>query len=199
MFSPTQALKALSAHVEALFLFAFVWSVGCTVDLQGRRQFDAWLRSETASNTSPWVFPPNGTVSNIYPDRTQECVIGTGVDSSPSDVPQAVVLPSSARRVGKNRAAAFETAREVQSGASVSGKEPLEARPLLCIKICPMDAGEYGYPICYTCQPRDRFNTLIRANRIYLSFGEPLRGVDSFWGGRWPDTPRNKAFGVSRT
>lgn len=50
-------------HVEALFLFAFVWSVGCTVDATGRRQFDAWLKCETASNTSPWLFPSEGTVS----------------------------------------------------------------------------------------------------------------------------------------
>lgn len=58
-----QALKALVTHVEALFLFAFVWSVGCTVDQAGRRQFDAWLKCETASNTSPWLFPKEGTVS----------------------------------------------------------------------------------------------------------------------------------------
>lgn len=58
-----QAIKALVVHVEALFLFAFVWSVGCTVDEAGRRQFDAWLKCETASNTSPWLFPSEGTVS----------------------------------------------------------------------------------------------------------------------------------------
>lgn len=58
-----QECKALVTHVEALFLFAFVWSVGCTVDEIGRRQFDAWLRCETASNTSPWLFPTTGTVS----------------------------------------------------------------------------------------------------------------------------------------
>ncbi|CBJ31041.1 dynein heavy chain [Ectocarpus siliculosus] len=57
-----KALKALVTHVEALFLFAFVWSVGCTVDQAGRRQFDAWLKCETASNTSPWLFPKEGTV-----------------------------------------------------------------------------------------------------------------------------------------
>lgn len=59
----SKAIKALVAHVEALFLFAFVWSVGCTVDEAGRRQFDAWLKRKMASNTSPWLFPNGGTVS----------------------------------------------------------------------------------------------------------------------------------------
>lgn len=61
-----QACKALSTHMEALFLFAFVWSVGCTVDELGRKQFDAWMRCETASNTSPWLFPNAGTVSTFF-------------------------------------------------------------------------------------------------------------------------------------
>lgn len=66
--TPAKAIKALVVHVEALFLFAFVWSVGCTVDEAGRRQFDAWLKGETASNTSPWLFPKEGTVSSFCQD-----------------------------------------------------------------------------------------------------------------------------------
>jgi dynein heavy chain, axonemal len=55
--------------VEALFLFAIVWSVGATTDDKGRGVFDAFLRSEMVTHGSPWRFPKEGKVYDYVFDQ----------------------------------------------------------------------------------------------------------------------------------
>ena len=53
-----------------MFLFALVWSVGGCLDTEGRRRFDAWLRTVTVRDCDDVTrrrklilnFPPVGTV-----------------------------------------------------------------------------------------------------------------------------------------
>ncbi|KAG5177491.1 dynein heavy chain and region D6 of dynein motor-domain-containing protein [Tribonema minus] len=51
------AARALEARLEALFIFALIWSVGCTCDGAGRARFGAWLRGEMRANASRWELP----------------------------------------------------------------------------------------------------------------------------------------------
>jgi dynein heavy chain len=58
-FTPTQ------------FIFALIWSVGATVNDQGRAYFDAWLRSEMAScgvADKKFTFPNDGLVYDYFFD-----------------------------------------------------------------------------------------------------------------------------------
>ena len=41
---PESEFEKLYAHVEAVFLFSLVWSVGATVNAAGRHKFDCFVR-----------------------------------------------------------------------------------------------------------------------------------------------------------
>lgn len=60
---PSEVMIAdLVTCVDALFLFALVWSIGASVDDRSRKHFDAFLRSELISNKFPWQIPKGGSV-----------------------------------------------------------------------------------------------------------------------------------------
>jgi len=61
-------LELLDKNVESLFIFAFVWSVTCTVDTHGREVFDAFLKGEMALNGVTIPFPDmvDGHIAHIY-------------------------------------------------------------------------------------------------------------------------------------
>jgi len=50
-------LTVLHDQIEYLFVFALVWSIGCTIDETGRDLFDGYLRSEMAAQSSKASFP----------------------------------------------------------------------------------------------------------------------------------------------
>jgi len=55
-------LDNLESNLEPLFIFSLVWSVGCTVDLEGRRKFNHYLRDQMAKFSSKWQFPSEGMI-----------------------------------------------------------------------------------------------------------------------------------------
>jgi dynein heavy chain, axonemal len=57
-----QDVEDIANIMEPLFIFAMVWSLGCTVTTQGRRVLDSHIRGEMLMNSSPWPFPPEGKV-----------------------------------------------------------------------------------------------------------------------------------------
>jgi dynein heavy chain len=57
-----EAIDDVINHVEPQFMFALIWSVGATVNDQGRVQFSAYLRSEMAQQCATKKIPTEGFV-----------------------------------------------------------------------------------------------------------------------------------------
>jgi dynein heavy chain, axonemal len=57
-----ERIAALEAELPALFMFSFVWSVASTVDDEGRRRFDAYLRTEMGSLGFEAPLPEGGMI-----------------------------------------------------------------------------------------------------------------------------------------
>ena len=55
-------INELESMLEEIFFFSLIWSVGCTVDLEGRRKFNAWLRQTMQANSQRAAFPESGLV-----------------------------------------------------------------------------------------------------------------------------------------
>ena len=50
-------INELEEMLEEFFFFSLVWSIGCTVDLDGRRNFNSWLRETMTANKPAHQFP----------------------------------------------------------------------------------------------------------------------------------------------
>lgn len=59
---PIDELDALERMIENLFIFSLVWSIGCTVDADGRTLFNAYIKSQLFANKSTIVLPEDGSV-----------------------------------------------------------------------------------------------------------------------------------------
>ena len=59
-------INELESMLEEIFFFSLVWSVGCTVDLDGRRKFNSWLRQTMQANNQRVGFPESGMVYDYY-------------------------------------------------------------------------------------------------------------------------------------
>lgn len=57
--------------VECLFVFALVWSIGCTTNLDGRERFDKKVRA-LASKDLKFPLPSEGTVYDYMFDKTKK-------------------------------------------------------------------------------------------------------------------------------
>lgn len=57
-----EEINELESMLEELFFFSLIWSVGCTVDLEGRRKFNTWLRDTMKANNQRVSFPEAGLV-----------------------------------------------------------------------------------------------------------------------------------------
>ena len=57
--------------IESLFLFALVWSVGCTTNLEGRERFDRKIR-EMIGKDCKYPFPNEGQVYDYMFDKTKK-------------------------------------------------------------------------------------------------------------------------------
>lgn len=55
-------LSDMSTCIEAHFIFSLVWSIGITMNADGRKMFDAFLRHECIANNMAFPFPKSGTV-----------------------------------------------------------------------------------------------------------------------------------------
>ena len=60
---PSELLIAdIITSIEALFIFSLIWSVGATVNEDGRKMFDAFIRQECHASKMSWPFPKTGMV-----------------------------------------------------------------------------------------------------------------------------------------
>jgi len=57
-----EEIDNLETMLEPLFIFCLVWSTGCTIDLDGRRKYNVFLRNLMKENQSTIEFPQNGSV-----------------------------------------------------------------------------------------------------------------------------------------
>eukprot|EP00048_Salpingoeca_helianthica_P012917 m.190889 g.190889 ORF g.190889 m.190889 type:complete len:3952 (+) comp15437_c5_seq39:290-12145(+) len=60
--TPQPCLDALPKLIEPWFLFALVWSVGCTGEADARKVFDAWVRKAMVQHKAALLFPADGLV-----------------------------------------------------------------------------------------------------------------------------------------
>ena len=72
---PEERLKRIDELVEPWFCFAIIWSVGATCDIDGRKKFDSWMRSEmakanvSATCISCFSFVSLYTQAHLFPTR----------------------------------------------------------------------------------------------------------------------------------
>jgi len=59
---PTEDLDNFESSIESLFFFCLIWSVGSTVDLDGRRRFNIYLRETMTKNNAVTVFPEEASI-----------------------------------------------------------------------------------------------------------------------------------------
>lgn len=59
--------------LEALFFFCFVWSMCCTVNGDGRKRFDAWLRTRMDHQCTGVTFPKSGLIYDYKWDWSAHC------------------------------------------------------------------------------------------------------------------------------
>ena len=66
-----EEVEELEQICEPLFVFALVWSLGCTTNLDGREKFDKRVR-ELVGNDSKYKFPGTGQVYDYCFDKTNK-------------------------------------------------------------------------------------------------------------------------------
>ena len=76
-----EQLDQLDDVLEHMFFFCFIWSIGCTIDLDGRRKFNTWLRDRLKATESPMEFPEQGLVYDYSLDL-EECTLALWVERS---------------------------------------------------------------------------------------------------------------------
>eukprot|EP00742_Colponemidia_sp_Colp-10_P007220 GILJ01007760.1.p1 GENE.GILJ01007760.1~~GILJ01007760.1.p1 ORF type:complete len:2640 (-),score=434.68 GILJ01007760.1:74-7498(-) len=69
-------VEALELELEGLFLFCLIWSVTCTTDREGRKQFDTRLRELMRDHDSARPLPETGTIHDYFYDRNTNQWVG---------------------------------------------------------------------------------------------------------------------------
>jgi dynein heavy chain len=64
-----EEIEDFESVLEPIFLFALVWSIGCTTNLEGREKFDQRLR-ELIDPNQKYKFPSSGLVYDYCFDKT---------------------------------------------------------------------------------------------------------------------------------
>ena len=87
-FADVEAVEAMNKNVaqtwlDSLFLFALVWSVGASVDQEGRVRFDATLRKlligDVPDELKPWMTSPARKVTQLIPEGGSACTISCSI------------------------------------------------------------------------------------------------------------------------
>ena len=52
-----EEIDALENSLESIFIYCLIWSVGCTVDYEGREKFDQFLKKSLKTNSANVQFP----------------------------------------------------------------------------------------------------------------------------------------------
>jgi dynein heavy chain len=67
-----EEVEQCATHMEAIFFFAFIWSVCCTVDAEGRQVMDVFVRQQMRMNSSKFQLPSEGLIFDYLYD-TLKC------------------------------------------------------------------------------------------------------------------------------
>ncbi|KAL4429885.1 hypothetical protein ABPG74_022908 [Tetrahymena malaccensis] len=59
---PAEEIEKLLEHLEQIFIFSLIWSIGCTITYEGRVKFDKYLRGLMKQNQCSFNFPEEGLV-----------------------------------------------------------------------------------------------------------------------------------------
>ena len=66
-----EEIDQCATHMEAIFFFAFIWSVCCTVDLEGRHYMDVFVRQHMRMNSSQFQLPKEGSIYDYLYDTSR--------------------------------------------------------------------------------------------------------------------------------
>ncbi|TPX59753.1 hypothetical protein SpCBS45565_g07659 [Spizellomyces sp. 'palustris'] len=93
------ALERFVQMIEPFFIFSFVWSVGATLDREGRNKFDAWMKIQMAERPLGTPFPDNGLVYDYIFDQEQSIWIdwmsfAPEFQMNPKLNPSEVIVPT---------------------------------------------------------------------------------------------------------
>ena len=69
-------VDAVSESLEGVFMFCFIWSVGCSVDKHGRKALNEFLRREMAHNGFAFPVPAEGSIYDYFFDADQRKWVG---------------------------------------------------------------------------------------------------------------------------
>ena len=61
-----EAVKQANETLEGVFMFAMIWSVGTTVDGDGRKALNEFLRREMAHNGFGFPVPEEGQIYDYF-------------------------------------------------------------------------------------------------------------------------------------
>ena len=89
-------------HMEAIFFFAFIWSVCCTVDLEGRHYMDVFMRQHMRMNSSQFQLPKEGSIYDyLYDTSRSPCGNQIELCETPTATPSRHgVFPHRSEQVG---------------------------------------------------------------------------------------------------
>lgn len=66
-----EEIEDFETCIEPLFVFALVWSIGCTTNLEGREKFDRKVR-ELVGKDLKYPLPVEGTVYDYMFDKVKK-------------------------------------------------------------------------------------------------------------------------------
>lgn len=71
-----ETVDAVTEGLEGVFMFCFIWSVGCSVDKHGRKALNEFLRREMAHNGFAFPIPAEGSIYDYFFDADQRKWVG---------------------------------------------------------------------------------------------------------------------------
>ncbi len=51
---PNEQIETLAGQIKHIFMFCFLWSIGGTTDLVGRKRFDTWIKEKMVKHNVPF-------------------------------------------------------------------------------------------------------------------------------------------------
>lgn len=67
-----EEIEELESNLEAIFFFSLIWSIGSTVNLEGRRKFNLFLREQMEAKSSSVKIPEEESVYDFNYDTKEK-------------------------------------------------------------------------------------------------------------------------------